>query len=57
VVIHIFYLIGFGNRVLVLLQWAYAYVTFRQRVRLITGEDPSSPLVLAEPTRDAQKAI
>jgi hypothetical protein len=43
--------------VLVLLQWAYAYVTFRQRVRLITGEDPSSPFVLTEPTRDVQKAV
>ena len=43
--VHIFYLIGFGNRVLVMLQWAFAYLTFRQRVRIITGDDPSAPLV------------
>ena len=35
--IHIFFLIGFRNRVLVLFQWAYSYVTFRRGARLITG--------------------
>jgi NADH dehydrogenase len=34
--IHIFYLIGFRNRLLVLLQWAWAYVTFQRGARLIT---------------------
>jgi NADH dehydrogenase len=38
--IHIFFLIGFRNRVLVLLQWAYSYVTFRRGARLITGPPP-----------------
>ncbi len=36
--IHIFFLIGFRNRVLVLLQWAWAYVTYQRGARLITGE-------------------
>ncbi len=36
--IHIFYLIGFRNRVAVLLGWAYSYVTFQRAARLITGE-------------------
>jgi NADH dehydrogenase len=36
--IHIFKLIGFRNRLLVLFQWAWAYVTYRRGVRLITGE-------------------
>jgi NADH:ubiquinone reductase (H+-translocating) len=36
--IHIFYLIGFRNRVLVLLQWAWAYLTWQRGARLITGD-------------------
>ena len=34
--IHLFFLIGFENRVLVLLQWAYAYVTYERGARLVT---------------------
>jgi len=36
-VIHITYLIGFRNRLLVILQWTWAYVVFRRGARLITG--------------------
>ena len=36
--IHIFWLIGFRNRVAVTAEWAWAYVTLQRRVRLITGE-------------------
>ena len=35
--IHIFYLIGFRNRVLVLVGWAWHYITFRRGARIITG--------------------
>jgi NADH dehydrogenase len=42
--IHIFYLIEFDNRVLVMLQWAWNYFTRKRGARLITGRDPS-PLV------------
>ncbi len=35
--IHIFWLIGFRNRILVLVQWAGAYFTYQRSVRLITG--------------------
>ena len=35
--IHITYLIGFRNRLLVMLQWAWAYIIFRRGARLITG--------------------
>jgi NADH dehydrogenase len=38
--IHIFYLIGFRNRVLVLMQWAWAYLTWQRGARLITGGPP-----------------
>ena len=35
--LHIFFLIGFRNRFVVLGEWAWAYVTFQRRIRLITG--------------------
>ncbi len=38
--IHIFYLIGFRNRVLVLMQWAWSYMTWQRCARLITGHSP-----------------
>src|SRR5437762_5225062 len=34
--VHIFFLIGFRNRLLVLFQWAWAYLTFDKGARLIT---------------------
>jgi NADH dehydrogenase len=34
--VHIMYLVGFRNRLSVLLQWAYAYVTYQRGVRIIT---------------------
>lgn len=36
--LHLFRLIGFRNRLAVMGEWAWAYVTFQRRVRLITGE-------------------
>jgi NADH dehydrogenase len=36
--VHIFWLIGFRSRVAVIGEWAWAYVTFQRRARLITGE-------------------
>jgi NADH dehydrogenase len=35
--LHIFFLIGFRNRLLVFMQWAWAYVTYQRGARLITG--------------------
>ena len=37
-IVHIIYLIGFRNRVLVLFQWAWAFLTFERGARLITFE-------------------
>jgi NADH:ubiquinone reductase (H+-translocating) len=37
--LHIFMLIGFRNRLLVLIEWATAYLTFQRSVRLITYQD------------------
>jgi len=41
--IHIFFLIGFRNRFLVITQWAWAYVTYQRGARLITG--PTEPVL------------
>ncbi len=40
--IHIFFLIGFRNRVLVMLEWAISYITYSRGARLITGQDAGS---------------
>jgi len=37
--IHLFFLIGFQNRLVVLLRWAFAYLTYNRGARLITGKD------------------
>jgi NADH dehydrogenase len=36
--VHIFFLIGFRNRLLVLIQWAWSYFTYERGARLITGD-------------------
>jgi NADH dehydrogenase len=37
--IHIFFLIGFRNRFVVMFTWAWAYVTYQRSARLILGRD------------------
>ena len=37
--VHVYYLSGFRNRVFVLLQWAWSYLTFSRGARLIVGKD------------------
>ncbi len=36
--VHVFFLIGFRNRVLVLIQWAWSYFTYERGAQLITGD-------------------
>lgn len=38
IVVHVAYLIGFRNRVVVLFEWAWNYFTFQRGARLITGK-------------------
>jgi NADH dehydrogenase len=38
--VHIMNLIGFRNRVVVLVQWAWAYFSYQRAIRLITGDRP-----------------
>ena len=37
--VHILFLIGFRNRLLVMIQWAWSYLTYERGARLITGSD------------------
>lgn len=37
--VHIFFLIGFKNRILVMIQWAWSYFTYERGARLITGDN------------------
>ncbi len=37
-VLHIYFLIGFRNRIAVTLDWAWSYITFERGARLITGD-------------------
>ncbi|MEM6592168.1 MAG: NAD(P)/FAD-dependent oxidoreductase, partial [Cyanobacteria bacterium P01_C01_bin.73] len=39
IVVHIYYLVEFDNKLLVMTQWAWNYFTRRRGVRLITGHD------------------
>jgi NADH dehydrogenase len=55
-VIHIFYLIGFANRVVVMVRWAWSFFTSGRGTRLITGhpllppiEEPAPPAWSAGP--------
>jgi NADH dehydrogenase len=55
--VHILFLIGFRNRLLVFIQWAWSYVTYERGARLITGStylpgwsaNQNSSAVAAEP--------
>jgi NADH dehydrogenase len=41
--VHIMYLVGFRNRLVVLIEWAYAYFTYQAGVRLITDVERYKP--------------
>ncbi len=43
--IHLMYLVGFQNRVIVFIKWAVSYFTFNRGARLITGEAGVLPSV------------
>ena len=40
--VHIFNLIGFRNRLVVMVQWAWSYFTYQRAIRLITGGPAAS---------------
>ena len=42
--VHILYLIGFANRIVVLIRWAWSFLTHGRGTRLITGEPHLPPI-------------
>jgi NADH:quinone reductase (non-electrogenic) len=56
--VHIFFLIGFRNRIVVLLEWAWSYVTYQRGARLITGRRLSlTPAASAATSQSSQGPI
>ena len=54
--IHIFFLVGFRNRIIVMIQWAWSYFTYDRSARLITGEaktDAVSSMEIAQISSEA----
>ena len=63
--VHILNLIGFRNRLVVLVQWAWSYFSYKRAIRLITGPLPDAepglppdqpPLELRRPAEASAKA-
>lgn len=56
--VHIFFLIGFRNRLLVFIQWAWSYFTYERGARLITGStylpgwSDTAPVARTEPAAE-----
>jgi NADH:ubiquinone reductase (H+-translocating) len=56
--VHIMFLVGFRNRVLVFLEWLWSYITYDRGARLITGRVlPGAPLPGALPADTPQPRI
>jgi NADH dehydrogenase len=53
--VHIWYLIGFRNRFMVMIDWAWSYFTYRRGARLITGGrlEPGAPASASPPAEQS----
>ncbi|MBO0861815.1 MAG: NAD(P)/FAD-dependent oxidoreductase [Chloracidobacterium sp.] len=60
-VVHIFFLIGFRNRLVVLFNWAWSYFTYQRGARLITGRrlslSPHKPIAENEPINQGEYTV
>jgi NADH dehydrogenase len=54
--VHIFLLIGFRNRFVVMFSWAWTYVTHQRGARLITGDSRLPPRVARKPAAREEPA-
>jgi NADH dehydrogenase len=45
---HVYFLIGFRNRLSVAVSWAWSYITYQRGVRLITGQPADGPQKIEE---------
>jgi NADH dehydrogenase len=55
--VHIFFLIGFRNRLVVLVEWAWSYFTYQRGARLITGRRVSLTPEASVAEQSSQKSI
>lgn len=59
--VHLMYLVGFQNRLVVFVQWAFSYLTFNRKARLITGgvvlPDLAQPREVAEEQVELPTAV
>jgi NADH dehydrogenase len=49
--VHVVYLIGFRNRIIVMLEWTWAYFTYQRGARLITGDVEDLMQMTSPPSR------
>ena len=56
-VVHLFYLIGFQNRLLVVTRWTFSFVTRGRGARLISGSRAEAPIVEAEEAPEPQPVL
>ena len=52
--VHLWYLVGFANRLLVVIRWAFSFLTHGRGARLITGEPQPASVVDAVSRLPAQ---
>lgn len=57
IVVHIYYLIGFRNRLLVMFDWFWCYVTQRRGARVITHAHPARVMEMTQARPDTLHAV
>jgi NADH dehydrogenase len=55
-VVHIYFLVGFGNRIRVMTSWAWSWVTYKRGARLITGKLGELPPITTTELENAPAA-
>jgi NADH dehydrogenase/putative oxidoreductase len=55
--IHVYFLVGLRNRVSVMFDWFWAYLTFKSGTRLITGRVHGEAIALSDETAPARVAM
>lgn len=50
-VIHLIFLVGFRNKVAVLFQWFYSYVTYKRGARIIVNQEHDAPASITNPVK------
>jgi len=55
--VHIFFLIGFRNRLIVMIQWFWSYITYERGARLITGSTNLPGWTDEEKRRESQALL